>query len=547
MTFPVYKIETWTGGVKDHTITDEALDIMVKHVLTANVGTFSFTVPTKKVGGYMYDDIALNDTVKIWLDYDSVGATPDFVGKVCLISAPLSTDTGFVRIIKGRDQGEILRRRLKTQKIWNGIGASTIVTELATDLGLGAGEIAADATAVTLKVDAEPYFDVTQKVSDYWANAGSQVKKDFYVDVSNNLVWKARPIRAAGVETLTVGDNILSYNVLRLIDAIKNDITVYGESGKIGVPGRMGRTEPSDKDAWTIDDPANWPADYGTVTSQAAAPKVGANYLRCQSELDAGMHYTLFRRDISGSVPGFGRGRYQTANFYYKHDVAVAESKLRIYAPDNANYFETDLDDTKVNWTFYQVELGENQEYDVDENPTAPWTKTGSPLWDRITWIVYYARRVAGFFFFLDGLFFGHGRFRSTASDAASKASYGTRDIQYLFDSLSSDSECQSRAETMLYQLKDPPVRIDVETVGNTNILIGDRLSMTIPAENISAANFDVTEVTHRFNNQGFRTLATMVNSANIRQMPPSTLNEVLLHKFDAFQRELGKGAQLIK
>jgi len=118
----------------------------------------------------------------------------------------------------------------------------------------------------------------------------------------------------------------------------------------------------------------------------------------------------------------------------------------------------------------------------------------------------------------VDGLYFYPIRPTATASNAASKTSYGQRDQEVTDDKLHSDSECQKRAETLLYQRKDAPIQITVRTPGNTNILVGDRLSMTIPAENITAQNYDVISVEHAFSMRGFLTTATMVNSANVRE-----------------------------
>lgn len=258
---PVQKIEVWHGGSLLHTITD-ALSIRVREVLTDAVGTFKFAVATKKNGDYLYNDINVYDTVKIWIDYDSVGATPLTVGKIYRISAPLKTKQGYLRLFYGKNQGEILERRVKGRKAWSGTAASTIVTELANDLGLGTSEIEADTTAVTLTTDVDTYFDLLKKLSDYWYDAGNQVKKDFYVDVNNNLVWKSRPLRTTGVETLSVGEEILSYILTHDATQLKNNITVYGkrevynpskygQTAKVQNPTVHGYTHPSDGDSWT--------------------------------------------------------------------------------------------------------------------------------------------------------------------------------------------------------------------------------------------------------------------------------------------------------
>jgi hypothetical protein len=83
---------------------------------------------------------------------------------------------------------------------------------------------------------------------------------------------------------------------------------------------------------------------------------------------------------------------------------------------------------------------------------------------------------------------------------------------------LNSNAECESRANTFLYQLKDAPKQAEVMVNGTNNILVGDRIPLTILSEGISADNFDVIQVENFMVNEGWTTKATMVNSYNIRK-----------------------------
>jgi hypothetical protein len=74
-------------------------------------------------------------------------------------------------------------------------------------------------------VRTESYWSILQKVSDYWYDASTKVQKDFCVDTDGELVWKARPWRTVGVETLTL---LHDYKLTQDILASKNSITVYG-------------------------------------------------------------------------------------------------------------------------------------------------------------------------------------------------------------------------------------------------------------------------------------------------------------------------------
>lgn len=512
MTTPVYKIETYTGAVLDHTIEKEAISIYTKEILTNKIGHFRIALPTKKNGGYYYDDIALHDKVKIWLGYDSVSGNPQFIGRVGHITAPLSTKGGYIRIISGLSQGEILLRQFKKNKYYDAIGASTIVTEWANDLSLGTGDITADATAVTLEVRTKSYFDLLRSISDYWFNAGTQIKKDFYVDVDNDLVWKVRPLRTAGVETLIVDDNIIHYQVTRDVEAIKNEITVNGAAENF---------LPVDKDAYT-ETLTGWTATSGTLSLQATPFGIGTWYIRCNNavgnidDFEYDLPHTTIR-DINKLcywewVAAFGAGT----------------GYVDLFAPDNANYFRASMPKAGA-WTFRERALGPSEIYHVDENPNGTWTEVGSPNWWDIEKIRFYADfGGVGQSVFVDIMYFHPVRWTDTASDGGSQASYGVRELEIKDERLHSDGDCQKRAETLKFQLKDPIVQIEVTTVGNTNILIGDRLSMTIPAENISAANYDVVTVEQFLSVAGFTTKAVMVDSANIRKPISKTRDDIL-------------------
>ena len=146
----------------------------------------------------------------------------------------------------------------------------------------------------------------------------------------------------------------------------------------------------------------------------------------------------------------------------------------------------------------------------------------------------------------IDGLFFEKIRYFGEAEDSTSQNNYGIREAKFVDDQLTNDDYCAQRAETLLYQLKDPRIRLDLVVPGNTNLKIGDRLTINIPAENITDASFDVIRVEHSFTESGFITKATLIDTADTRQAPPATINEALLRKF-LVQKEIGKGRIVIK
>lgn len=549
---PVYKIEINPGGSPDYTIEADALNVHVHEILTSGIGTFDFTLPTKKDGGYQYEDVGLHDTVKIYLGYDSISASDLItIGKIYRITAPLNNQSGYLRVFHGKNQGEILQRRIKGRNVWLNTEADDIVGEVASDLSLGTGDIATETTAVDLTVDKQTYLEVLQQVSDYWVNAGTQLQYDFYVDTDNDLVWKARPIRTSGVETLTVGENILGYQVTRDGTTIKNEIYVYGKrevynpsrygsQADVQNPTTHGRTFPSDGDTWTDD--GTWSADTGSVASDNTNPKVGSDYTRATSDAAGDFEFN----HTHSAIHVEGVAGYPMLEFWVRRDVTLAGAQhdVRVLAPDESNYFYTEFTDPGVNnvWGFNIFNLGPNNEYEADENPNGDWQSTGNPDWEDMQGVEFIIDVGAGTYHIdVDGLCFSFGRYRNSASDGTSQSSYGQRDIVVVNDDLTSDSECQSHAETLLYQRKDPVVRLDVTTALNTNILIGDRLSMTIAAEGISSANYDVVAVDHFFDSErGAITTASMVDSASTRILPAVSGQGILAERL----RRLGSVAR---
>lgn len=512
MTNPVYKIETWTGGVKDHTITDEARSLQFKEVLTYGVGTFSFTVPTVKgkPDPYYYDDITKDDTVKIWLDYDSVSGNPDFVGKVTKVSGRLSIQEGYVRQISGLSQGEIMLRKHKKNKLWSGIGASTIVTGIAGSLGLGAGSIEADATAETIEVNTERFFDVLQRVSDYYDGGGS-VQKDFYVNVANDLVWCSRdgtaPFRSgASVESLTIGDNILSYDVIRDAMPVKNNIVVYG--------GPYNRPPGSDDWCETL---ANWTSDD---TLALSGTRVVGEY--SISGFTAVANNVYAQRTNTACRCGWRDQRYMNFYYYCVHGgggAATAQLTVSLLAPIWADRFEKVFTGiTQSVWFHKDLELG----------PHGNWSSVGSPGWADIRGARFKEFGGAGAGsaqVLIDEFHYTGGHYYGAASSGAAD-----RDFELTDDKLTTNAECVQRAETIALRKETLPIQIAVVIAGNPNVLVGDRLSMTIPAEGISAANYDVISVGQLLSvDGGYLTTATMMNSANVRQPLKTNIADLIV------------------
>lgn len=542
MTNPVYKIETYTGAVLDHTITADADHVMYKESVTDSIGYFSFTVPSQKGGNNSYSDIALNDKIKIWIDYDSVSGDPHFIGYVYKINSYYTREHGFFRVVSGLGYGEILLRRFKNDVYWIGQTVKTVADELADDLSLGKGDIPADATVLTTEVETKTYFDVLRGVSDYWVSAGTQIKKDFMVDVDFDLRFVNRgdsPFVSYAALTLEPDKNVLRYEVIQDKHPVRNNISVYGNDGyaQAHIPGSEGRTEPDDKDRWTENDDTGWTYTHGTNNWLAVSKKVGDWYLAMTSANVAGTHTV----DISRTVDVVARGvrGYKTLNFFSGVSAGLLSFDVELENSTAANEYTYAITQNPV-WVTNNLDLGENQEYDALHNPNGVWTVANTPNWYDIDTIRFTATNAIAFTVYFDGLHFSHGRYRHTASDATSQTSYGRADLELTDDKLHSDSECEKRSETLLYQLKDPPTQINVVATGDSSIKAGDKRLMTFDVEGISATYFYVLNTEHVFSSEprGYVTKASLIGSINIRD-PAANTNQKVLSDLNRRLREL--------
>lgn len=518
-----------TSDVLTHTITDDVLEASVSPSLTEQIGTFSFMLPGKKAHSYVYNDIGNNYTAKIYLGYGTLGAGDlQLVGKILRLDSTKSEKGGFYRVFSGKDLGEILERRLKTNRRYEDLDASTIVSvDIAAELGIyDAAKIETDGTDETVTIRTESFLNYLKKVSDYWYDGATKVQKDFYVDTVNKLVWKGRPHRTSGVETLTaagINANILSYRLSYDITPVKNSVTVYGAPTS---------HYPTDKDTFTealsgtYEDKAwDWELDTGTgLYLQEVLVKEGAKSIHGQNSTPGNVKFHL-------DMPKLTLRDISKLNFYYYSisNVGWAILTAKLYCPNSTNYFVThsNLNIAVNTWHWADFPLGDSAVYDADENPTGVWDASGSPNWWNIQGLEFDCVFSSGgnADFIVDKLYFSPYRWFSKAENETSQTVYELREAEFTDDNLLSEAECQKRAETLALQLGDRVLALEVGLKGNTNVKIGDRVPVTLPADNVSAINFDVVSAVHHFQRKplGLRTRASLICGADTRAFPPRT------------------------
>lgn len=548
---PIYKIETYTGATLDNTITDKCKSLRVKSALTDQPGTFHFELPGMDGLTKCYDDIALFDIVKIYLGYDSVPTSPLFVGRIENIGSQWSPE--YTRVFTGRDQSEVTSRLIRHQYNTGGNTAHSQVDKWAGDCGLGTTQVDADATAVTILSNQSKYDALMREISDYAAT----ISKDWYVDISNNLVWKARPIRTSGVSTLTVGSNIKSYSLTRNINEVYNTFYVFGAS-EPSVDGTSACSHsqytksptdiPTDHDSYT-DALTNWTvgsrSGNGILILDATVPHVGTNRIMGSVAIDlcianeyiwitrtfnrimikdsARLEWVDFwRQSQAHTITLMYIDLYTDATNWFRYTFDVAD-----YTPENAN-------------THKYIMLGPAYEASAGNEK---WIRYGDPDWYNITRFRSYKEINSDggvgewFQIAVDGLYFTQLRWQATDQDVGSQTTYGVRPMVVTDDRIHSNTEATNYAASIKARYKDAPIQLDVVMPMDTNLLIGDRIPVTLPNENLSAIDFDVIQVEHILGPDGALTHGTLTSKERMRSPLKTT-------DFPTYMRDINKSIE---
>jgi hypothetical protein len=547
MTKPVYKIETYTGVTLDHTITDDCLSVQVMMALTDQLSNFSFAVPATKEFTKSYDDVAVFDKVKIYLGYDSVPANPLLVGRVENIQNQWE-EGKYIRVISGHDLGEVTNRRIRHQYSTGGATATVAVTKWATDCGLGT-DITADGTPVSIVSYQTKYDNLLRDICDYAAT----INKDWYVDINNNLVWKTRPLRTVGVSSFTVGGNIKSYNLVRDINEVYNRFYVFGAS-EPPVDGTSACSDsqytksptdiPSDHDVGWTESLTNWSVDSAddkatlNLATAYPIPHVGTYAITGVAAYGDG-HQANEWITITRTFPFVmvkDSGRLEWVDYWYCGGSGIIMNmEIDLLAPDTSNYFRYTVNPThypvsNTNTHMY-AELGPAREAITGYEK---WVRVGDPSWYNLQGITSYKiwNNVVTEYCNngIDGLYFSGLRWYAFGEDAGSQTNYGLRECVITDDRVHSNAEATNYVATWKAQKKDATLQLDVITLLDTNILVGDRIPITIPNENLTGIlDFDVIRVRHSIGMEGALSRSTLISRERQRSPLKTTDTATIL------------------
>jgi len=388
--------------------------------------------------------------------------------------------------VSGRCWGEKLFRRVVTKTYESKKGEEIVKDLIDYYVGLShsrdGNELieTTDTTYTRLEYENTPVFVILQYIAESADKAGI-IGFDFRV--APDAKFEFFPINSK-TTSVSLSEKIEFSEYRKDIHRVRNKITFYGVADK---------SIPTDKDAWTESlTPADgsWSAVAGEVSVDTATKIKGsgsiktyntqAYYASCIFTLNSG-------KEVDGNFP--------ILSFWAKRDSAF-NGNLNVILYDTADKSASHLFNIGPDkWSQQQVKVGvENADvWDFESNFN--WTQIKKVRFD-----CWFTGTGTGSFW-IDGLFFGGRRYSSTQEDSASQSAYGLRELVEVDEELYSDNECASRAKALLSYLKSPTeyltLRSTVIDYGNTPLLPGDKIHVTLPNENVDA-DFRILSVEYR-------------------------------------------------
>ncbi|MEM3699851.1 MAG: hypothetical protein QXL57_03155 [Candidatus Bathyarchaeia archaeon] len=400
-----------------------------------------------------------------------------------------STPTENYLRVSGRCWGERLFRRVFTGTFQNMKGEDIVKHLLDYYVGLShvrdGTELVenTDTTYAKLEYENTPVFDIIKYIAES-ADKQGVIGYDFRVAPDGKFEFFPRNSKTSPV---SLSEKIEEYEYRKDIHGIRNKITVYGIAEK---------SAPSDKDSWTeslAPSDGNWTAISASTVSFDAENKVkGSGSIKTYGSgeiTDVGCIFTL------NSGKEVNTNLYPLISFWaYRENIFYANLKLTLYDIANKSAGHT-FNIGPEKWTQLQVKAGKENADLWDAENGFDWTQIKKLRFD--CWLT--TTSPGGFW--IDCLFFGGCRYSNTQEDANSLNAYGLRELVEVDEELYSDNECMLRAKAILNHLKNPAeyltIRSTVIGYGNTPLLPGDKIHVTLPNENVDA-DFRLESVEYR-------------------------------------------------
>ena len=409
--------------------------------------------------------------------------------------------------VSGRCWGEKLFRRVVTKTYENKKGEEIVKDLLDYYVGLSHARDTTelventDTTYTKLEYENTPVWDILKYIAESADKAGV-IGFDFRVAPDGKFEFFPKNSKASPV---SLSEKIEECEYGKKIERIRNRITVYGVAEKPfpfdqdGQPYSDTLTEDLTKDAEGNLVHAvygKWKPYTGSTTLDLDTAVKYAGNQSVKVVEDSYMYYT----DIGFE---FNAGKEVNADEFPQVIFAICidgyheqTGYLRAY-DINGKSASKRLSFTKQNeW----------------EKIITPWGSQNAERWDYIEagfdWTKIKSVDVAvdqKYFshgvWRIDMFHFGYGRWKSIVEDTDSQSDYGLRELVEVDEELCSDNGCERRAKALLNHLKSPAEYLTIKSTvidyGNTPLLSGDKIHVTLPNENVDG-DYRIDSVEYR-------------------------------------------------
>jgi hypothetical protein len=442
-----------------------------------------------------------------------------FCGRVETLKALDKGARGNTVVLNGRCYGEELFRRTVNRTFFNMKGEDIVkyVIENYTSLKhvRGSTELveATDTTYTELNFENTSVFDVLKHIANT-ADKSGVIGFDFRITYDGKFEFFQR------------GSRTSPCSIQDLIEEAEYSVDIHRIRNKIIVRGADLACLPRNQDRWTepgSDPPPYWeavtPNTYVSRISSNPTPVKGSYAVKIWGD-GTGTQYAEARRTLTdeNSAPttvSLDSNKKLRFYVYVPHAMAL---KLRLYTDDN-NYFRTadnyDSGGSAQGWFSREIPLGKDAEQ-TNDNPNGYWVKVGYPDWKNISKIGFWTVWTTGDtrMLVIDWLYFDKMPFEAIAQNTSSQSAYGLRELVVKDDELYSDSECSRRASALLDYYRNPVETIvaksSVLDPANNRFLPGDKITVSLPKENISNAVYRIESVEHYFNGKDNEWITTL-------------------------------------
>ncbi|MGQ9506528.1 MAG: hypothetical protein ACUVTB_01555 [Candidatus Bathycorpusculaceae bacterium] len=390
-----------------------------------------------------------------------------------------STPTENYLRVSGRCWGERLFRRVVTKTYEDKKGEAIVKDLLDNYAGLShvrdSTELVenTDTTYTKLEYENTPVFDIIKYIAES-ADKQGVIGFDFRVAPDGKFEFFPKNSKTSSI---SLSEVIEEYEYRKDIHGVRNKITVYGIAEK---------PSPTDKDAWTeslTPSDGSWTSISASTVSFDTSLKVKGNgSIKTYGSgdiTDVGCIFTL------NSEKELNANLYPLISFWaYRENIFYGNLKISLYDTANKKAGHT-FNIGPEEWTQLQVKAGVKNADLWDVESGFDWTQIKKLRFD--CWLT----TTSPGSFWIDGLFFGGCRYSNTQEDVNSQSAYGLRELVEVDEELYSNNECMLRAKATLNYLKNPTeyltVRSTVIDYGDTPLLPGDKIHVTLPNENVDA------------------------------------------------------------